>query len=86
MVATTDVASSESPMSTVASKPVKRPRTFEMPRWRTVKSTDECAGSTAQRPALSGRAVVSVVVMLPIVYLVCCARETGSILVLGGPG
>ena len=54
MVALTVVVSSVSPMTTSASKRVKRPRTLDTPRWRMVKPIEEWLVSTAQRPGAKG--------------------------------
>ena len=48
--AVTELAAASVSTCTVPVKELKRPRTLDRPRWRTVKPTSLCAGSTAQVP------------------------------------
>jgi hypothetical protein len=64
-VAVTVVVSSVSPMTTSASKRVKRPRTFDTPRWRMLKLIEEWLVSTAQRPGANGSETVVGVEVMP---------------------
>ena len=61
MAASTDAVDKSAPMTADPEKALKRPRTFDIPRWRTVKPTSLCIGSIAQVPAV--RVGDSVVVM-----------------------
>jgi hypothetical protein len=77
-VAVTVVVWSVSPMTTSASKRVKRPRTLDTPRWRMLNPIEEWLVSTAQRPGAKGsETVVDAVVMGASSARARCPRRPG---------